>query len=150
MAKKPSKQQAENNVQVNATINMPEGFKVKRQITLPTLSMKTPSQAKILRFDEAMKVSTYVDPDPTKAKEKPATIAMVTDMENGQIFQFIVPSVVQANLERDYCETKKDKEGKVVEVLKANYVGLIFRIENLGKRPGKRYWDFSIFEVEAS
>lgn len=117
-----------------AGLKIPEGYKVKRQITVPTLSMKEQGKPRLLQIMDAMRVSTYKDPDPKKAKEKPATVCGVTDMETGEVFQFLVPSVVEANLKRDY-------EGD-------SYVGKVFRIECLGKRPNKRYRDFSIFEVE--
>lgn len=129
------------NFSVNAAdMKLPEGFKVRRQVTVPTLSLKegkdgTLPPPRYLQFNEAMHLSTYVDPDPKKAKEKPATISGVTDRETGEMFQFLVPSVVESQLKRDYPED--------------GYVGKIFRITCLGKRAGKRYRDFSIFEIEA-
>lgn len=122
-----------------ADLKLPEGFKVKRQVTVPTLSMKENKDGalpppRFLQFMEAMHESTYVDPDPKKVKEKPATIAGVTDIETGEIYQFLVPAVVESQLTRDYPDD--------------GYVGKVFRIACLGKRPGKRYRDFSIFEVD--
>ena len=114
-------------------LNLPAGFSVRKQITVPTLTLKDASGPRILTIGDAMRVSTYVDPDPKKAKEKPATVCGVTDEESGELFQFLVPSVVESNLRRDYPED--------------GYVGKTFRIQCLGKRPNKRYRDFSIFEV---
>lgn len=111
-----------------------KGFTVKRQVTMPTLSMKETGASRILQFNEAMHVSTYKDPDPSKAKEKPATVAAVTDMESGEVLQFLVPSVVQSQLEREYPEQA--------------YVTKVFQITCQGKRPSKRYRDFTIIEVE--
>jgi hypothetical protein len=130
------------------------GFTVKRQITMPTLTMKEASPAMILRFNSRMALSTYVDPDPKKQKEKPATVSDVTDMETGAIYKFLVPSVVEANLRRDYdAEVKISGEGKNAKITEDEgehkYVGVAFQIQCLGKRPGKRYRDFSILEVEA-
>ena len=134
---------------------VPQGFKVKRTITMPTLVMKDASAARILRFDSRMELSTYIDPDPKKAKEKPATVSNVTDVQTGEIFKFLVPSVVEANLRRDYdAEVKISGEGKTAKITEDkgehNYVGLSFQIQCMGKRPGKRYRDFSIVEVEAA
>jgi hypothetical protein len=160
MAKKPVKKQStpapetpESTAPVVKT-GVPQGFKVKRTITMPTLTMKEASPARILRFDSRMELSTYVDPDPKKSKEKPATVSNVTDMQSGEIFKFLVPSVVEANLRRDYdAEVKISGEGKTAKITEDkgehNYVGLSFQIQCMGKRPGKRYRDFSISEVEA-
>lgn len=120
--------------QVASTLTLPAGFKVKRQITVPTLTMKDGSNARMLSFNDAMRASNYIDPDPKKAKEKPATVAGVTDVESGELFQFLVPSVVESNLRRNYPDD--------------GYVGRTFRIQCLGERAGKRYRDFSIFEVD--
>lgn len=155
MAKKQTKVRQEYKAPEVSTANMtmPAGFKVKRQITVPTLVMKDASPARLLKFMDKMRLSSYLDPDPKKKKEKPATVAGVTDMESGEVFQFLVPSVVESNLRRDYdaeCDVKG--EGKETEFVNDNgehlYVGKVFRIQCMGKRPGKRYRDFSIFEVE--
>jgi hypothetical protein len=129
------------------------GFKAKRMITMPTLTMKDQQPARVLRFDSRMELSTYVDPDPKKATEKPATIANVTDLASSEIFKFLVPSVVEANLRRDYDAAVKitgtGKESKITQDTGAHaYVGKAFQIQCMGKRPGKRYRDFNIMEVE--
>lgn len=110
-------------------------FSVKKHVTLPTLNPGV-DQPYVLRFDEAIRQSTYVDPDPKKAKEKPADIASVTDMETGAIYQLLVPAVLKANLEEQYPD--------------GAYVGLMFAVMKLPKRPGKRYFDWNIVEVEAT
>lgn len=130
------------------------GFKVKRQITMPTLTMKEASPAMVLRFNSRMSLSTYVDPDPKKQKEKPATVADVTDMATGMVYKFLVPSVVESNLRRDYdAEVKVSGEGKSAKIVQDDgahtYVNKCFQIQCLGKRPNKRYRDFSLLEVEA-
>lgn len=158
MAKKDKAKQTGGTEQNKETVQIPQskvaaGFKAKRQITMPTLTMKEASPAMILRFDERMALSTYVDPDPKKQKEKPATVAGVTDMATGVVYKFLVPSVVEANLRRDYdAEVKIHGEGKAAKITEDKgdhtYVGKLFQIQCLGKRPGKRYRDFSIVEVE--
>lgn len=123
-----------------SSAQLPEGFRAKKLITLPTLVMKEASEPRILRFDTAMRVSTFDNKkggakgDGGKRIEEPATVAAVTDMQSGEQMQFIVPSVVKANLEREYADN--------------DYVLKIFRIQCLGKRVGKRYRDFSIMEVD--
>lgn len=158
MAKAKKKEAPQPQPQVSTKVALPAGFKAKRQVTVPTLSLKEDKLGnlpapRILRFDERMRISSYVDPDPKKAKEKPATIAIVTDMENGEVYQFLVPSVVEANLRRDYdAAVEIEGEGKNARIVTDDgehlYVGKMFRIACLGKRPGKRYRDFGITEVE--
>ena len=113
------------------------GFKVKKQVTMPSLSMKE-GQQYALRFDSAMRVSEVMDKkvkDGGKPRE-PATIANVTNVETGEAYVFIVPTVVKMNLERDY----KDEA----------YVGCIFQITHKGKRnTTQRYFDFAISELES-
>ncbi len=116
--------------------NVPEGYKVKRQITLPSLAIKAPNESHILRFDTAMRISDVMDKPKGDAKPRdPATIANVTEVGTGEQFIFIVPMVVKKNLERDY---KGDA-----------YVGCVFQITNKGKRKeSQRYNDFAIAELE--
>lgn len=157
MAKKPSRGKTAipkaPQPQISSSLVLPGGYRVKRQITVPTLVMKDASPPRMLQFMDRMRLSTYLDPDPKKVKEKPATVAGVTDIETGEVFQFLVPSVVEANLRRDYdAEITVQGEGKNAKIVDDKgshaYVGKIFRVQCLGKRPGKRYRDFSIFEVE--
>ena len=108
------------------------GYNIKKLVTVPSLVMKIAGEQRILRFDDAITVSTVRDPK--KPDEKPANVAHVTDMESGQIFVFLVPSVVQGNMEQHYAD--------------GMYVGKIFLIKNLGKDPAKRYVNFGIAEVE--
>jgi hypothetical protein len=162
MAKKSTKKQSTPAAEPSAAstapavqTGVPQGYKVKRTITMPTLVMKDASAARILRFDSRMELSTYIDPDPKKSKEKPATVSNVTDVQTGEIFKFLVPSVVEANLRRDYdAEVKISGEGKTAKITEDKgdhkYLGLSFQIQCMGKRPGKRYRDFSIVEVEAA
>lgn len=157
MAKKKVTKQPEQTAQPAAAIpqaGVKAGFRVKRQITMPTLVMKDASKEMVLMFNSRMSLSTYIDPDPKKQKEKPATVADVTDVETGAIWKFLVPSVVESNLRRDYdAEVKITGEGKDAKITGDTgehlYVGKTFQIQCLGKRPGKRYRDFSLLEVEA-
>ena len=80
--------------------------------------------------------STYTDPDPKKAKEKPATVMPVCDVETGEAMNLLVPSVMQSALE----ETYPDNE----------YVGKTFMVCKMPKRPGKRYFDIKLVEVEVA
>lgn len=111
---------------------LPQGMKVKRMLTVPSLVLKDVGQSATLRFDSPIRESKVVD---TKTKRDPARIADVTNMETGEQNILIVNSVVESNLQRDYPND--------------GYAGLTFFIQNLGKRTeSQRYNDFGIAEVE--
>ncbi len=116
---------------------VPEGFKAKRVVTLPTIVIKEAGTARILKIVDAFRVSKVEGkPMADGTKQKPATVCTATDMQTGEMGIFIVSAVVQSNLERDYPEE--------------SYVGKAFHISNLGKRKDtQKYNDFSITEVEA-
>ncbi len=122
--------------------DMPEGVKVVKRVTMPTLVMKVPDQSWTLFIRDEMRLSkienkTGKDADGKARKMEPATICTVADVTTGEEFTWLVPSVVQSNLQRDYPDD--------------GYVGKCFWIKNNGKRtPSQRYWDFSIAEVDVS
>lgn len=116
---------------------LPAGFKVERVITLPSMSLKTPGEGKVLRFDSLMRISDIKQKAAAGKDMEPATIANVTDMETGEQAILLVSAVVKSNLERDYP--------------KGEYKGKCFWVCNRGKRkPGQRYVDFDIQEVSPS
>ena len=108
-------------------------FKIAKRITMPTFNPGV-NVPYFIRADSEFRVSTYVDPDPKKASEKPATICEATNMETGEVVLWLVPEVVKKNLEEAYPD--------------GGYNGRIFACQKLPKRPGKRYFDFQIAEVE--
>ncbi len=110
------------------------GFKVARRVTMPTLNpvVNTPYALKIV---DAFRESTYVDPDPKKRNEKPATICSVIDMNTGAVYLWLVGDVCVKNLKENYPDD--------------DYVGRIFGVQKLPKRPSKRYHDWEIIELEA-
>ena len=126
-------------------------FSIKKQVIVPTLSLAV-NQPKILRIDSVIIESTYVDPDPKKAKEKPADVCHVTDMENNAKMLLLVPAVMKSALEREYMDNKKSKNSDGVTTITPvagteRYIGCIFGVQKLMKRPGKRYHDIEIVEL---
>lgn len=118
---------------VNTAMVLPAGIKVKRAVTLPSLVLKVPGQEAMIQFLSPYRVSTVVDKKDTK--REPAIIANVRDIQTGKEFIFLIPSVVKANLERDYPSD--------------GYVNCAFYIRHVGKRTeSQRYSDFEIYEVE--
>lgn len=117
-------------------MDLPEGIKAKRVVTLPSFAIKKPGESRTVKILDAMRVSKIVQKADEKGKTRePATICTVVDLATGEQATMIVAAVVKANLERDYAGEK--------------YVGLSFYIKNLGKRTeSQRYNDFQIVEVE--
>lgn len=119
---------------VGAVANLPAGMKIKRVITVPSLVMKTQNEGRFLRFDEKIHPSKVPGKVVDGKQEKPANVALVTDIATGEQLNFLVPAVVIANLNEEYPA--------------GAYVGKIFAIQNVGKRENKRYTDFRIAECE--
>lgn len=129
-----AKRQQEQQQSVISNVSLPAGFKVVKQITLPSLAIKKAGDSKILKIMDAMRISKVVDKSAEGKKREPATICTVTDMETGELFTFIVPAVVKKNLQETY---END-----------SYVDRIFQITNKGKRnEAQKYYDFQLLEV---
>jgi hypothetical protein len=109
------------------------GFVSKRRVILPTLVLQV-GEPRLLVFATPMVVSTYVDPDPKKRTEKPATIAEVGDPTTGESFLLLVPAVLEENIRKAYSGE--------------DYLGRVFFVEKLPKRPSKRYHDIRLEEGE--
>lgn len=116
---------------------LPEGMRVARVVTMPSLVMKEVNEPRCLLVVSEMRVSTVKGKKNADGTyEKPATVCDVGDIQTGEQMVFLVPAVVQKNLEDMYPN--------------AEYVGKTFYIENLGKRKsGQRYNDFKIVELAA-
>lgn len=110
------------------------GFSVARQVILPTLSLKV-NEPKTLICTGRMVQSTYTDPDPKKQKEKPATVMPVGDVVTGEAMNLLVPSVMESALREAYPDD--------------GYVSKTFMVCKMPKRPGKRYFDIKLVEVQA-
>lgn len=112
---------------------MPVGFKMKKQVILPTLSLQV-NEPRTLIVTGEMYQSNYTDPDPKKAKEKPATVMPVGDVVTGEAMNLLVPAVMESALSEAYPD--------------GDYVGKTFMVCKMPKRPGKRYFDIKLVEVE--
>lgn len=114
--------------------------KVKQRVTMPTLSLSV-DVGYFLRIDSPMKKSTFVDPNPKKAKEEPATVCSITDMMTQREMLLLVPTVMEKNLRETYPDNAETGEVDT-------YVGKIFAVKKLPQRAGKRYFDLELAEVE--
>lgn len=108
-------------------------FKVKRKLVLPLLNAK-----------QAIGVPLYIKADGAiytgkpqkgaKEGEKPADLMPATNLETGESGEIIVSAVVKSALDEGYPD--------------AGYVGLAFSITKGDKPKGKRYFQYTVDEVE--
>jgi len=136
-------------------MSLPGGYVAVRNLQMPSLVMKKPGEQRILIFGSKLQVSTVAG----KPGEARATVADVTDAETGELFKFLVPSVVESSLVQNFgppdatlptAQERKDKDGDkrrwaVYDL--TEIVGKAFAIRNAGKREGKRHVDFEVVEV---
>ena len=108
-------------------------FKVKRNVTLPTLSLNV-GDVKFVRFDEAMYVGKIVKVKEGEKAKEPPTLVNVTNMETGEQATLVVNAVLKSTIEEAYPG--------------ASYIGKTFRVEKMEKKAGKAYHGFKIQEVE--
>lgn len=120
------------NTAVATAKDAPPRFKVVKRVTLPTVNPGV-NEPRIFQIQDAFRTSTYVNPDPKKASEKPATVCSVNDLETGEVLLWLVAEVAKKNIEEQYPDE--------------SYVGKSFAVCKMPKRPGKRYFDFQIAEV---
>ncbi len=121
-------------------------FKRTKNLTLPVFQQKI-DEARYIKFLEPMKIGKKVD------KQKDAAIlAPVVDLETGETFQFLVPSVVQGVLHDEYAAAKFaviDDDMTETEASTGDlYVNKCFEIIKHPKKSGKQYHAFTLCEVE--
>lgn len=118
------------------------GFKQTRQVILPALNLEV-NQPRVLRIDSPMKVSDVEDKRPGRQKvdaegkpikREPAIVSNVTDMESGEQYVLLYPTVARENLRREYPGD--------------SYVKRTFIFAKLEKKGGKEYFGMKIIEVE--
>ena len=128
---------------VIAVAGLPAGFSTVRRVTMPSLSLKKEGEMRVLKFldrfhESTVKGKPIVDKNgkPTGEFESPATVCSVIDLETGEAFTLLGPTVVVKNLDEHYPD--------------GEYVGKCFAISNRGKtKSGQRYVNFDIAEVVA-
>lgn len=111
----------------------PKAVKVKKVVTLPFISPQV-GKPLYLTFTGPIYKGKELKGTGEKAKMEPADLAPVVNLETGEDAILICAALVKGNLSETY-----EKE---------SYVGKSFMVEKLPKREGKRYFDFSIKEIE--
>lgn len=111
----------------------PKNIKVKKVVTVPVLTpvVDTPLY---LKFTGPIYKGKELKGSEKNNKMEPADLAPVINLETGEENLLIVSAVVKGNFEEHYS--------------KDAYVNKAFELIKLPKREGKRYFDFSIKEIE--
>lgn len=109
-------------------------FKVLKNVTLPTLSLKE-NEVAFVRFEEPIFVGKKVEPKPgsTEKQKEPPHLVNVTDLETGELKTLILNTVLKSTIDEQYPQ--------------GAYVRKCFRIAKLPKKAGKDYHGFQIQEV---
>jgi hypothetical protein len=117
-------------------VKVPGGkYKRTSALVLPVLRLLEESSTYV-KIDGAMHVgSEQRAPKKGEQQMEPATVMPVTDLETGELGMVIVNTVLQGILSEKYPDD--------------SYVGKSFEIIKHAKRDGKRYHNFSVFEIEA-
>lgn len=112
-------------------------FRVAQRVTVPLLSMKDLFEVPVyIRVETEFKKA-----DPVKAskndddspKQEPPIICRVTNLETGELNDFIVPVVLRSELEENYPN--------------AGYIGKCFEVIKRKLDGTKKYNTFSITEI---
>lgn len=107
--------------------------KVKKLVTLPTLTMKA-GETYYLKFLTAISKSKVVQKDKDGKEQEAAHIAQVVDLPSGEARTLIVNAVLVSVMSEEY---KADA-----------YVGKGFMFKVEKPKDGKRYKGFSVAELE--
>lgn len=112
-----------------------KAYKVKKKITLPLLK-QVAGQSVAIQFESPIYVGKDIKTKEGAAKEKPADLANIINLETGEEMVYIVSAVVKGNLDDLYP----------AEAI----VGKCFAILKGTKVEGKRYNDYTVVELEAA
>lgn len=106
--------------------------KVIKRVTLPQMSMKK-SGVYYVKFDTKIEHKAKIEKDEKgNPVEKQISVAQVTNLENGEMGQLVVGTILEGNLVEAYPND--------------SYVGKGFRVEK-SDVDGKRYKGYLIDEV---
>jgi hypothetical protein len=109
-------------------------YKVKKKLILPLLKLEQHKPAYVKITEPIFKGKEITPAKGGKTQEKPADIANIINLDTGEEMQIIVAAVVKSVLEENYPD--------------AGYVGKGFEIVKGDKAEGKRYFQYSVNEVE--
>tara|TARA_R110000782_G_scaffold263592_1_gene356317 strand:+ start:9092 stop:9490 length:399 start_codon:yes stop_codon:yes gene_type:complete len=108
-------------------------FKTVKNVTLPLIK-PTIGQEFYIGIINAMYVGKDIQQVVGGKKMEPATLVDCTDLETGELCQFIVPAVLKSIFDDEYTDNA--------------YVGKQFALTKLAKKADKGYFGFKVSEIE--
>lgn len=125
-------------------------FEVAKNLTLPLLKPQL-DQPIYIRFEEPLKIGKEI------GDKDAAIIGTVTNLETGEMSQYLVPAVFQGILHDEYGTPKfgSPEKGQPVQIVEAaregqpadSYVGKCFMVTKHPKASGKGYHPQTIQEI---
>lgn len=109
-------------------------YKTKRVVTVPVLKW-TLEEPVHVRIESKMFKGSAQKATPGKQAMEPATLVHVTNLDTGEVTQIILGATLVSILNETY---EKD-----------SYLGKSFRFIKHEKKDGKRYYTFTVEEIEA-
>lgn len=109
-------------------------FKVLRNVTMPTLKMQLETPIYV-KFTAPHFIGRTQKPKAGEEAQKPATVISCVNLETGEVCQLVLGAALVSVLDEMYPND--------------TYVGRSFRIVKHPKVEGKRYFTYSVDEVEA-
>lgn len=116
-------------------------YQIVKTVSVPSISMKSRDSFLFLSLGpiHAGQPLTEIDKRTGEVVElKPAIIMRVTDLETGKMHDFMMPTVLEAILNREY--------GYITGDGKPGYVGKCFCAVK-SRREGKKYDDYALDEI---
>jgi hypothetical protein len=125
------------------------GITVKaiKQAVVPTLRQK--DQPRIFTVLEKMRIGDPI-PDPkTKTMMPPATLVRVRSLENGRVYDYVVPVILRGTWIKEYDGGTIDADGTMkIDTGTHEYVGKSFLVQKGIQPDGKRYREIEALEID--
>lgn len=116
-------------------------YMIVKNVSVPSISMKSRDTFTFMSLGPIHTGEPLVEIDKRTGEtvtQKPATFMRVTDLETGKMHNFMMPTVLEAILNREYDFLTGDG--------KPGYVGKCF-VTVKSRREGKKYDDYALDEI---
>lgn len=117
-------------------------YQIVRTVAVPSISMKSRESFLFLSLGAIHEGTPLTETDKRTGEVvqlKPAIIMQVTDLETGKMHDFMMPTVLEAILNREYGYLTSDG--------KPGYIGKCF-CATKSRREGKKYDDYALDEIK--
>lgn len=106
------------------------GFKRKKAVTLNTKKVGI-NETIFIKFES--EISTKEKQNVKEGEAKEIDVATILDLDTGELMNLVIPAVLKSELQNSYSKV----------------TGLAFEITKHGKKEGKRYNSYTIYEIDA-